>query len=160
MYDEDLDDALDEYRGLIDDYDSQLSDLEEQEYEAKMNCRKKLREIDEYWDRENEYIRSNGIYTKEEIRQILEQHEEIRRSKKKEVLDRFAFDKDSIESDREQLEFDREQAMWDMDFAIQEHELDIADQEYERENESRIIAARNEELAAYADFIASMDMDD
>jgi len=71
MYDEDLDDALDEYRGLIDDYDSQLSDLEEQEYE-----------------------------------------------------------------------------------------LDIADQEYERENDSRIIAARNEELAAYADFIASMDMDD
>lgn len=62
MYDEDLDDALDEYRGLIDDYDSQLSDLE--------------------------------------------------------------------------------------------------DQEYERENDSRIIAARNEELAAYADFIASMDMDD
>ena len=152
MYDEDLDDALDEYRGLIDDYDSQLSDLEEQEYEAKMNCRKELREIDEYWDRENEYIRSNGIYTKEEIRQILEQHEEIRRSKKKEVLDRFAFDKDSIESDREQLEFDREQAMWDMDFAIQEHELDMADQEYEREKESRIIAARN------ADFIASMDI--
>lgn len=71
MYDEDLDDALDEYRGLIDDYDSQLSDLEEQE-----------------------------------------------------------------------------------------HELDIADQEYERENDSRIIAARNVELAAYADFIASMDMDD
>ena len=71
MYDEDLDDALDECRGLIDDYDSQLSDLEEQEYE-----------------------------------------------------------------------------------------LDIADLEYERENDSRIIAARNEELAAYADFIASMDMDD
>ena len=47
MYDEDLDDALDEYRGLIDDYDSQLSDLEEQEYEAKMNCREELREI--YW---------------------------------------------------------------------------------------------------------------
>ena len=70
MYDEDLDDALDEYRGLIDDYDSQLSDLEEQEYEAKMNCREELREIDEYWDRENEYIRSNGIYTKEEIRHI------------------------------------------------------------------------------------------
>ena len=160
MYDEDLDDALDECRGLIDDYDSQLSDLEEQEYEAKMNCREELREIDEYWDRENEYIKSNGIYTKEEIRQILEQHEEIRREKKREVLDRFAFDKDSIEFDREQLEFDREQAMWDMDFAIQEHELDIADQEYERENDSRIIAARNEELAAYADFIASMDMDD
>ena len=70
------------------------------------------------------------------------------------------FSWDSIEFDREQLEFDREQAMWDMDFAIQEHELDIADQEYERENDSRIIAARNEELAAYADFIASMDMDD
>ena len=58
MYDEDLDDALDEYRGLIDDYDSQLSDLEEQEYEAKMNCREELREIDapqDLFDRKKAY---------------------------------------------------------------------------------------------------------
>lgn len=75
----------------------------------------KFKEIDEYWDKENKYIKTNGIYTKEEIAQILEQHEEIRRNKKKEILERFDMDMDFIEFEKEQLEFDREQAEMDLD---------------------------------------------
>ena len=57
--------------------------------------------------------------------------------------------------DREQLEYDRPQAEDDMEFAMRERDLIAMDQE--QEMDARIIAARNEELAAYSDFIASLD---
>ena len=120
--------------------------------------RSELQEIDEYWDREDEYIRKSGIYTKAEIRQILEEHNEVRRSQKEDVRERYQMDMESIDFDKEQLEYDRQQAEDDMEFAMLERDLIAMDQE--QEIDARIIAARNEELAAYSDFIASLDMDD
>lgn len=42
----------------------------------------KFKEIDEYWDSENQYIKDSGIYTPEEVEQILANHEEIRRNQR------------------------------------------------------------------------------
>jgi len=53
------------------------------------------------------------------------------------------------------LEFDRQMAEMDMENVMLER--DLINMEQDQEMESRIIAARNEELAAYADFIASLD---
>ena len=58
MYDEFEDDDL------LMDYDDDLlydEELEEMVYEDKVS------EINDYWDRENEYIKNSGIYTKEEV---------------------------------------------------------------------------------------------
>ena len=156
---DEYDDAIDEYNSFMDDYDSDLTDLKMQEWQAKDECKRQLREVDEYWDKENKYIKTSGIYTKEEIEQILEQHEEIRRNKKKEILERFDFDMDMIAYDKEQLEFDREQAEMDLDIAMQERELAQMDNQQDMD-ELRMRAAIREEQAAYSDFIASMDMDD
>ena len=56
-------------------------------YESEVN------EIDEYWNRENEYIKNSGIYTDEEVLQILANHEEIRRDKKEEAREWYEFEK-------------------------------------------------------------------
>ena len=153
---DEFDDAIDEYNSFMDDYDSDLTDLKMQEWQAKDECKKQLREVDEYWDRENKYIKTSGIYTKEEIEQILEQHEEIRRNKKKEILERFDFDMDMIAYDKEQLEMDQEQAESDLEFAMQERESAQMDNQQDMD-ELRMRAAMREEQAAYADFIASLD---
>ena len=52
------------------------------------------------------------------------------------------------------MEFERQQAEMDMEYVMLERDLINMEQE---EMKSRIIAARNEELAAYSDFIASLD---
>lgn len=156
---DEFDHAIDEYNSFMDDYDSGLTDLKMQEWQAKDECKRQLREVDEYWDKENNFIKSIGIYTNEEIAQILEEHEEVRRSKKKEILERFDFDMDMIAYDKEQLEFDREQAEMDLDIAMQERELAQMDNQQDMD-ELRMRAAMREEQAAYADFIASLDMDD
>ena len=153
MYDE-----LEEYEEFLDDYHGRLDDLSMQAEEIRDMYRSELQDIDEYWDREDEYIRKSGIYTKAEIRQILEEHNEVRRSQKEEVRERYQMDMESIDFDKEQLEYDRQQAEDDMEFAMLERDLIAMDQE--QEIDARIIAARNEELAAYSDFIASLDMDD
>lgn len=156
---DEYDDAIDEYNSFMDDYDSDLTDLKMQEWQAKDECKRQLREVDEYWDKENKYIKTSGIYTKEEIAQILEQHEEIRRNKKKEILERFDFDMDMIAYDKEQLEFDREQVEMDLETAMQDRVLAQMDNQQDMD-ELRMRAAMREEQAAYADFIASIDMDD
>ena len=153
---DEFDDAIDEYNSFMDDYDSDLTDLKMQEWQAKDECKKQLHEVDEYWDRENKYIKTSGIYTKEEIEQILEQHEEIRRNKKKEILERFDFYMDMIAYDKEQLEMDQEQAESDLEFAMQERESAQMDNQQDMD-ELRMRAAMREEQAAYADFIASLD---
>ena len=153
---DEFDDAIDEYNSFMDDYDSDLTDLKMQEWQAKDECKRQLREVDEYWDKENKYIKTSGIYTKEEIAQILEQHEEIRRNKKKEILERFDFDMDMIAYDKEQLEFDREQAEMDLETAMQDRELAQMDNQQDM-NELRMRAAMREEQASYSDFIASLD---
>ena len=153
MYDE-----LEEYDEFLDEYHGRLDNLSRKSEEIRDMYRNELQEIDDYWDREDEYIRKSGIYTKAEIRQILEEHNEVRRSQKEDVRERYQMDMESIDFDKEQLEYDRQQAEDDMEFAMLERDLIAMDQE--QEIDARIIAARNEELAAYSDFIASLDMDD
>ena len=150
MYDE-----LEDYDEFLDDYHGRLDDLSRQAEEIRDMYISELQEIDEYWDREDKYIKDSGIYTKAEIRQILEEHNEARRRQKEDVRERYQMDKESIDFDREQLEYDRPQAEDDMEFAMRERDLIAMDQE--QEMDARIIAARNEELAAYSDFIASLD---
>ena len=150
MYDE-----LEDYDEFLDDYHGRLDDLSMQAEEIRDMYKSELQEIDEYWDREDEYIRKSGIYTKAEIRQILEEHNEVRRSQKADVRERYQMDMESIDFDREQLEFDRQQAEDDMEFAMQER--DLITMEQEQEMDARLIATRNEEQAAYSDFIASLD---
>ena len=55
-------DDYDDYDSLMDETDDVLFNEEDERmiYECEVN------EINEYWDRENEYIKSSGIYTKEE----------------------------------------------------------------------------------------------
>lgn len=144
-----------DYDELMDDYHGRLDDLSMQAEKIRDMYRSELQEIDEYWNREDEYIRKSGIYTKPEIRQILEEHNEVRRSQKEDVRERYQIDMESIDFDKEQLEYDRQQAEDDMEFAMLERDLIAMDQE--QEMDARIIAARNEELAAYSDFIASLD---
>ena len=110
MYDDDFDDYL------LDDYNDQLDELEDQEQFAYDMYESEVNEIDEYWNRENEYIKNSGIYTDEEVQQILANHEEIRKSKKKEARERYEFERDSVRFEREQVEFDREMAESDREF--------------------------------------------
>ena len=110
MYDDDFDDYL------LDDYNDQLDELEDQEQFAYDMYESEVNEIDEYWDRENEYIKNSGIYTDEEVQQILANHEEIRKSKKKEAREQYEFERDSVRFEREQVEFDREMAESDREF--------------------------------------------
>ena len=157
MYEDYLDDPFDDN---LDTYRLQLSDLAEEMSDARMNFQMEMNEIDEYWDRENEYIKNSGIYTKAEIREILAQHEEIRRSKKRDVIERYGTEKDMLDFEKEQLEFELEQEMMDQEFEREERELALQELEQEDAMNARIIAARNEEQAAYDDFIASLDMND
>ena len=150
MYDE-----LEDYDEFLDDYHGRLDDLSMQAEEIRDMYKSELQEIDEYWDREDEYIRKSGIYTKAEIRQILEEHNEVRRSQKADVRERYQMDMESIDFDKEQLEFDRQQAEDDMEFSMLER--DLITMEQEQEMDARLIATRNEEQAAYSDFIASLD---
>ena len=110
MYDDDFDDYL------LDDYNDQLDELEDQEQFAYDMYESEVNEIDEYWNRENEYIKNSGIYTDEEVQQILANHEEIRKSKKKEARERYEIERDSVRFEREQVEFDREMAESDREF--------------------------------------------
>ena len=116
-----------------------------------------IREIDEYWDRENQYIKDSGIYTPEEVEQILASHEEIRRNKKAEVRAKYKEEMEMLRDDIEQMQFDREieRALepddWEMDYDLGAMD---DDDDYE------MLRAMREERDAYDDFIASMDMDD
>jgi len=147
-------DDFEDYEDMLHDYNSQLGDLAMHERETLDMYETEIQEIDEYWDREDKYIRDSGIYTKEEIRQILDEHNEARRRQKEEAKETYLIEKESIDFDKEQLEFERQQAEMDMEYVMLERDLINMEQE---EMESRIIAARNEELAAYSDFIASLD---
>lgn len=77
-------------------------------------------EIDEYWDREDDFVRESGIYTKEEIEQILDDHNEMRRSQQEDARDEFEMEMDSLQFDRDQLEFDREMAEMERDIILRE----------------------------------------
>ena len=102
-------------------------------------------------------IKERGIYTKEEIKQILDEQNAERKRQKEAAREKFLFEKEAVDFDKEQLEFDRQMAEMDMENVMLERDLIRMQQEQEQEMESRVNAARNEELAAYADFIASLD---
>jgi hypothetical protein len=144
-----------DYDELMDDYNDELEDLVDQERDVRDAYEMEIHEIDEYWDREERFIRERGIYTKEEIKQILDEQNAERKRQKEAAREKFLFEKEAVDFDKEQLEFDRQMAEMDMENVMLER--DLINMEQDQEMESRIIAARNEELAAYADFIASLD---
>ena len=148
------------YDNYDDDCDSLMAEVDDllyNEEDERMVYEREVEEINEYWDRENEYIKSSGIYTQEEVKQILDEHNRIRNEKIAEAEKRL---KDELEWIREQKEWAAEEREW-------ERELDREDRELERELERQLAAqeennanyrAYREELEAYADFIASLDM--
>lgn len=119
----------------------------------------KLKEVDEYWDRENQYIKSCGIYTPEEVEQILANHNAIRRSKKKEIKKKY----DKLLGDyKAQTRIDRAITGFgdlymdeDLDYEMLESDTSSDDAEY-----YQMLRDMKEERDAYDDFIASMDMND
>ena len=122
-------------------------------------CQSKLQEVDDYWDRENEYIKSCGIYTPEEIEQILANHNEIRRNKKKEIKKKY----DKLLGDyKAQTRLNGEINGFDglyMDDDLDDEMLE-SDTSYEDAEYYRMLRDMKEERDAYDDFIASMDMND
>ena len=118
-----------------------------------------IQEIDEYWDRENQYIKDSGIYTPEEVEQILANHEEIRRNKKAEVRAKYKEEMEMLRDDIEQMQYDRElERLLETDDLDEDYDRDLMatddDVDYE------MLRAMREERDAYDDFIASMDMND
>ena len=100
----------------------------------------------EYWDRENQYIKSSGIYTKEEVEQILANHEEIRRSKKAEVKAKYKGDFEMLRDEREQILFDKEMA----EFKKQEY------METKRTTPERIMELQPNEIFVFGSNLAGM----
>ena len=163
MYD-DYEYELDSYNDEIDGYNDDLRSLDDDDFILRDSYESEIEEIDEYWDRENQYIKDSGIYTKEEVEQIIANHEEIRRSKKAEVKAKYKGDLESLRDEREQILFDKEMAEFNRDCIKDEIEYEqilignntsLDDTEY-YEN----LRAKREEQAAYDDFIASLDMND
>ena len=119
----------------------------------------KFKEIDEYWDRENQYIKDSGIYTPEEVEQILANHEEIRRNQREEASAKFNEEVQRYRDEHAQMELDMDMEedmdpdFMDLDDGIENFESDD-DYDYEMLREMR------EERDAYDDFIASLDMKD
>ena len=115
-----------------------------------------IQEIDEYWDRENQYIKDSGIYTPEEVEQILANHEEIRRSKKAEVRARYQEEMEMMRDDIEQMQYDREmERLLESDDLDEDYGLGAT---YDADDDYEMLRAMREERDAYDDFIASMDM--
>lgn len=117
----------------------------------------KIREIDEYWDRENQYIKDSGIYTPEEVEQILVNHEEIRRNKKAEVCEKYKEEMEMLRDDIEQMQYEREiEHLLDSNDLNVDYDIGFANNDTDYE----MIRAMREERDAYDDFIASLDMND
>lgn len=139
-----------EYDSLMDEIDDLIYDEEVE----KMNYDFLVNEINEYWDRENEYIKSCGIYTKEEVEQILNNHNKIRNDKIAEAKKDY---EETLDWIREQKEWAAEQRQWERE--DREFERQLAKLEADYDND-RAYRAYREELAAYDDYIASLDMAD
>ncbi len=128
-YLDDLDDDIDMYNDQIEEYDYQLSNLEDNESMLDDRFENDIQDIDDYWDRENEYIKSSGIYTDEEVAQILENHEQIRNSKKEELRSTYDIEKRFLDDERGHIQFDREMAESELDQAISDREDAAAERE-------------------------------
>ena len=117
----------------------------------------KFKEIDEYWDRENQYIKDSGIYTREEVEQILANHEEIRRNQKEEANAKFNEEVQMYRDEHSQMELDMVGYM-DPDFMDLDDE--VAGFTSNDDFDYEMLRAMKEERDAYDDFVASLDMND
>jgi hypothetical protein len=144
---------------MYDDYEldslmKEVDDVLYNEEDEKIILEQRVSEINEYWDRENEYIKSSGIYTDEEVQQILDNHNRIRNEKIAEALKDY----------EGEIEWIRQQKQW----AADDRRMEREEREYERQlliqdtddDDLNSYRAYRDELAAYDDFIASMDMAD
>lgn len=142
-----------------DDYDSLMEETDDilfNEEDERMTYEYKVNEINEYWDRENEYIKSSGIYTQEEVQQILDEHNRIRNEKIAEAKKIF---NDNLNWIREEKEWAAQERQWEKEDRELERQL-AAQEEEEEEAAYNAYRAYKEEQAAYDDFIASLDMAD
>ena len=139
---EDIDDvdeyAVDDYLDSLEEYEEALDDLAFEQENLRDEYEMKLQEIDEYWDRENQYIMTSGIYSEEEVQTILQNHEQIRREKKAEA-------KLDYEAEKERLRFERDNLRFDREMDKQDWELNRPTREMER-NEAA--ASSHQEPAA------------
>ena len=117
-------------------------------------------EINERVDQENEYIKSSGIYTKEEIEQVIESNNQIRNEKLAEA--KKAYD-EAMAWVREQKQLDIEERQLKRDIRALKREiaeLDADSISVANDINDQMYRAYREERAAYDDFIASLDMGD
>ena len=91
-------------------------------------------------------------------------HEEICRSKKAEIKAKYKGDFEMLRDEREQLLFDKEMAEFNRDCIKDEIEYDQllndSDTSADEAENYAALRAKQEEQAAYNDFIASLDMND
>lgn len=125
---EDIDDvdeyAADDYLDSLEEYEEALDDLAFEQENLRDEYEMKLQEIDEYWDRENQYIMTSGIYSEEEVQTILQNHEQIRREKKAEAKLDYDAEKERLRFERDNLRFDREMDRQDWELARQTKEME------------------------------------
>ena len=117
-------------------------------------------EINERVDQENEYIKSSGIYTKEEVEQIIESNNQIRNEKLAEA--KKAYD-EAMAWVREQKQLDAEDRQLKRDIRALKREiaeLDADSISVANDINDQMYRAYREERAAYDDFVASLDMGD
>ena len=117
-------------------------------------------EINERVDQENEYVKSSGIYTKEEIEQVIESNNQIRNEKlaeaKKAYDEAMAWVKEQKQLDAEERQLKRDIRALKREIA----ELDADSISVANDINDQMYRAYREERAAYDDFIASLDMGD
>ena len=125
---EDIDDvdeyAVDDYLDSLEEYEEALDDLAFEQESLSDEYEMKLQEIDEYWDRENQYIMTSGIYSEEEVQTILQNHEQIRREKKAEAKLDYDAERERLRFERDNLRFDREMDRQDWELAKQTREME------------------------------------
>ena len=125
---EDIDDvdeyAVDDYLDSLEEYEEALDDLAFEQDNLRDEYEMKLQEIDEYWDRENQYIMTSGIYSEEEVKTILQNHEQIRREKKAEAKLDYDAEKERLRFERDNLRFDREMDKQDWELARPTREME------------------------------------
>ena len=117
-------------------------------------------EINERVDQENEYIKSSGIYTKEEVEQIIESNNQIRNEKLAEAKKAY---EEAIAWVREQKQLDAEERQLKRDIRALKREiaeLDADSISVANDINDQMYRAYREERAAYDDFVASLDMGD
>ena len=117
-------------------------------------------EINERVDQENDYIKSSGIYTKEEVEQIIDSNNQLRNEKlaeaKKAYEEAMAWVKEQKQLDAEERQLKRDIRALKREIA----ELDADSISVDDDINDQVYRAYRVERVAYDDFIASLDMAD